>query len=295
MNRAFVVVLLVAAGAVSTGLGGAAWARTEPAVASFAAIERGPAGGAVWRGVIPDRAYPSWRRPSLVYVPPDFSSSQRYPTLYLLHGFRGSPYSIANGLRLAEVADRGIAAGRLRPFLAVMPPAGLTPRFDGEWTGPWERYVVADVVPWVDRNLPVLPVRSARAIAGLSAGGYGAVDIALRHAGLFGTAESWSGYFDAPRDGSLRHASAEELAANDPTLLARREASLLRRLRTRFFISCGTHDPGNLGQSVGFARELALLRLPHRTFFAAGRHDGLFWQKQLPEALAYAFGRRVGD
>jgi enterochelin esterase-like enzyme len=256
---------------------------------SFVEIGQGPAGGTIWQGVIRNGAYPRSSRLSLVYFPPSFSAQRRYPTLYVLHGFRGSPYSIANGLRFATFADDAIVAGQVRPFLAVMPPAGLTSRFSGEWTGVWERYVVEDVVPWSDRNLPALRLRAARAIAGLSAGGYGAADIGLRHAALFGTIESWSGYFSAPHDGSLRHASAKQRAANDPTMLAKGEAALLRRLRTRFFLSCGFRDPVTLLRSIQFARVLAALGVRHRTFFAPGRHDGRFWESQLPAALHYAF------
>jgi len=48
-------------------------------------------------------------------------------------------------------------------------------------------------------------------LAGFSAGAYGSLDIGLRHPGLFGTLESWSGYFRAPHDGSLAGATAGEL------------------------------------------------------------------------------------
>jgi enterochelin esterase-like enzyme len=264
----------------------------EPGPDALAIVRRDrprPAGGTIWQGVIRNSAYPRSSRLSLVYFPPTFSAQSRYPTLYVLHGFRGSPYSIANGLRFATFADDAIVAGQVRPFLAVMPTAGLTARFSGEWTGVWERYVVEDVVPWSDRNLPALRLRAARAIAGLSAGGYGAADIGLRHPALFGTIESWSGYFFAPHDGSLRHATARQLAANDPTLLAEAEAAHLRRLRTRFFLSCGFRDPANLTRSIHFARLLAALDVRQRTFFAPGGHNGRFWEAQLPAALHYAF------
>src|SRR5439155_23430 len=83
-------------------------------------------------------------------------------------------------------------------------------------------------------HLPLRAEQADRAIAGLSAGAFGAVDIALRHPGLFGVAESWSGYFRPFRDGSLARASAVELGAHDPTVLVRREAALLRRRHLRF-------------------------------------------------------------
>ena len=59
------------------------------------------------------------------------------------------------------------------------------------------------VVPWADRHLPPFAQEADRTIAGFSAGGYGSADVALRHPGVFGTVESWSGYLRAPRDGSL--------------------------------------------------------------------------------------------
>jgi enterochelin esterase-like enzyme len=290
MRRAYLPVFAVAvAGAAAAAAWGVGPRESRAFLPSFAQIGSGPAGGTIWRGVIPNGTYPRSHRFSLVYLPPDFSPQRRYPTLFVLHGIRGSPYSIANGLRFADFADSEIVAGRVRPFLAVMPPAGLTERFDGEWTGVWERYVVADVLPWAEGDLPALPFRRDRAIAGLSAGGYGAADIGLRHPRLFGTIQAWSGSFTAPHDGSLRHASAARLAANDPTHLAVTEAPLLRRLGTRFFLSCGTADPGNLIRSIEFARLLSALGLPHRTFFAPGGHNGRFWEAQLPQALRNAF------
>ena len=149
----------------------------------------------MWQGVIPNPADPGHPRASLVYLPPGVRSTARYPALYLLHGLRGSPYSFVGGLRLAAVADGLIRTRQVPPFIAVMPPAGATAQFDGEWTGAWETYVAEDVVPWADRHLPLAAAPAERTLAGFSAGGYGSIDIGLRHPGLFGTLESWSGYF----------------------------------------------------------------------------------------------------
>ena len=143
-----------------------------------------------------------------MYLPPGVEPDLRYPGLYLLHGLRGSPYSFVGGLRLAAVADTLIHSRRVRPFIAVMPPAGQSPQFDGEWTGPWERFVVHDVLPWSERHLPLSGARRARALAGFSAGAYGAVDMGLRHPGLFGTLESWSGYFKATQGRIARERDA---------------------------------------------------------------------------------------
>src|SRR5262249_53356053 len=152
--------------------------------------------------------------------------------------------SFVLGLHITQIADEAIRAGKARPFIAVMPPGGLpsgskSERAKGEWAGPSEDYIVHTVIPWTDAHLPAIPSARMRAIAGVSAGAFGAVDIALRHVGLFGTAESWEGYFQPFRDGPFEHASPATLAAHNPVLLARAEAASVRRHGLRFFLSTG--------------------------------------------------------
>jgi putative tributyrin esterase len=276
------VALLSQSPAAATGRG------TSLLPPSFARVSVGPAGGSVWAGLIRDPGLPKLQRPSIIYLPPRARAGTRYPVLYLLQGFRGSPWQFANGLELATVADRAITSGSVRPFIAIAPPAGLTYAYDGEWAGRWEAYLVRHVIPWADTHLPTLPTRRGRAIAGLSAGGFGAVDIGLRHTRLFGVLESWSGYFKPLHDGPFRHAAARVLAAHNPSLLVRRKAPLLRRLGTRFYLSGGTRDRKATAFASAFARELRVLRLPHKLHLRPGGHNGRFWLSQFAVALRYA-------
>jgi enterochelin esterase-like enzyme len=255
------------------------------ALPGFHQAATGPRGGTVWVGRLP-----GGEQPGAIYLPPGFPSARRYPVVYLLHGLRGSPSSIYESLRLAAVADRVIARGA-PPFIAVVPVGGpvVNPN-SGEWAGVWEEHVVRDVVPWADAHLPTIASPAGRALEGLCAGGYGAVDIGLRHPGLFGTLGSWEGYF-APvfRDGPFVHASEAALLAHDPAVLVRREAPLLRRDGTRFYVSAG----GNHGRilrawSVAFAAELGRLRLRHELWLLPRREGGHFWRATLPSALRFA-------
>jgi len=255
---------------------------------SFAQVSSGSHGGAMWAGVIPNSAVPSARRESAVYLPPDVSTTERYPLVILLHGFRGSPFGYVNGLDFARIADDAIASGRVKPFVAIMPAAGTSVRYDGEWAGAWELFVVRDVLAWADRTLPVRTDRAARAIGGDSAGGYGAVDIGLRHPALFGTLEAWSGYFHPIADGPLTDAPLAQLRAHDPSLLARRAAPALRELGTRFFLSAGKRDRKAARDTRTFAAELRSLRLPVRVDVRDGGHNGTFWREQMPAALEAA-------
>ena len=232
--------------------------------------------------------FPGSPRPGFVYLPPGYNPSRRYPVVYLLHGLPGSPSEFLFGTRLASFADDGIAAGRLTPFIAVAPAAGPDPGYDGEWAGPYEKEVVDGVVPWVDAHLPTIATPAGRTIAGLSAGGYGAFDIALRNPDLFGTVMSWSGYFHPLLDGPFKAATPEVLDANDPTLLVRKDRAELLRSKTRFFVSTGPNHSHwfTSADTFTFARELNTLDLPVKIFdhpSATGE-----WRAQLDAGLDWA-------
>jgi enterochelin esterase-like enzyme len=215
---------------------------------------------------------------SELYLPPGYTPAERYPVLYLLHGLPGSPSEYWNALQLAQRIDGP-------PFIVVT-PAGPA---NGEWAGRWARYVVDDVVPWVDGHLSTIRSPRGRVLEGLSAGGYGAVDIGLRHPRVFGGLGSWDGYFTPLRDGPLAHATPAQLAANDPMLLVREEASTLRRDRTRFYVSAGgNHGAILTSGSLAFARELTRLRLPHRLWLLPTADKGHFWSATVPTALQFA-------
>jgi S-formylglutathione hydrolase FrmB len=255
------------------------------ALTGFAPVSSGPAGGQVLQGT-----FPGTIRPGLVYLPPGYSPLQRYPVVYLLHGMPGSPSEYPDGTSLVNYADAAIARGAVRPFIAVMPAAGPKRGYNGEWAGPWERGLVDQTVPWVDANLPTIAGPAGRVIAGLSAGGYGAIDIAVRHPDLFGAAESWSGYFTPLRDGPFRSATRSELANHDPTLLIRSEQHVLRRDGLRFFVSSGPSHSHWFKEeaTVGFARELQSLRLPVKLqLFPTLKGE---WSEQLAAGLTWAFG-----
>lgn len=249
----------------------------------FTPYATGPDGGAVLGGI-----FPGGERAGYVYLPPGYDPLQRYPVVYLLHGMPGSPSEYLAGTGLLDFADDAVSSGRLRPFVAVMPAAGPDPKYNGEWAGPWEREVVDDVVPFVDAHLPTVAAPSGRVIAGLSAGGFGAVYIALRHPTLFGAVESWSGYFRPLRDGPFKHATKAELDSSDPRLMAAADGAELRRMR--FFLASGPFHSHwfRPAETWAYARTLRGLHVRVRTYYYGGRRGE--WKAQLATGLAWAFG-----
>ena len=253
------------------------------ALPGFTPLAAQPGDGQLLTGVFPGTV-----RPGYVYLPPGFDPTRRYPVVYLLHGLPGDPAEYIDGTQLVEFADAEIGAERLRPFIAVIPAAGADARYDGEWAGPWETALVRRIVPWVDDHLPTIAAPAGRIIAGLSAGGYGAVNTALRHPTVFGIAESWSGYFTPLLDGPFVHAGASTLAANNPTLLVRAEATTLRHDRMRFFVSTGPYHSHwfRPASTIAFANELSSLGLRVRLMqYPSVKGE---WRAQLDAGLAWA-------
>jgi hypothetical protein len=290
---ALAVLVTLVSGAAFVG-SGAADPTPRPALGpplpqGFRVADVGPGGGSVWEGRIRNPFVPTDKRSTAIYLPPGYTRSRRYPVLYLLHGFWGSPSSFVRSLRIAHVADGLISSGRARPFVAVMPPGGEIKRgrTSGEWAGVWERFVVDTVVPWTDAHLSTIRSPAGRAIGGLSAGGFGAVDMALRHLDMFGVAESWEGYFRPLRDGPFTHASAAELAAHNPTLLVRDRAAYVRT-HIRFFLSTGqSHGTVERRWTFAFARLLGFLGVEYR-LWVLPPDQVHFDRLQFPDALQYA-------
>lgn len=256
----------------------------------FVPVGTSHSGGTLLQGVFPDALAPQPLQPGYVYLPPKFTRAKRYPVIYLLHGIRGNPGEYTHALNVRAYADRQITSGALRPFIAVM-PASADNKYRGEWAGPWEQYVTHAVVPWIDQRLPTIAAPSGRVLAGLSAGGYGAFDIGLRDPYLFGALESWSGYFHPLRDKPFKHVGITTLRANNPTLLLRRKAKLLRRLGVRLFVSTGPPHSrwAPPSESGRFAREALALHLPmtYRSFHSRKGH----WRDEFHAGLSWAFGR----
>jgi S-formylglutathione hydrolase FrmB len=233
-----------------------------------------------------------------VYLPSGYAAQpqRRYPVLYLLHGFPGRPLALVQTVRMGIVDDAFTARHVAQPLILVM-PFGSTGTFsDKEWVNGaargngWDTFVSRDVVRYVDAHYRTVARRSARGIAGLSEGGYGAIDIALHHPAEFSVVESWSGYERPDKLRSIFGPQLQLLHRNDPRTLLPRVAPELRRLGTYFWLYSGTED-GFRKQNAAFAQELGRLRISHRYFESFGGHNWALWRKNAPAAYLAVAGR----
>jgi enterochelin esterase-like enzyme len=236
--------------------------------------------------------------PVQVVLPPGYAAHphQRYPVLYLLHGFPGLPTQFLNVGQVSAVEATLVASGRMKPLILVMPTGTRSFLADEEWVNgvspgnAWETFVARDLVRAIDARYRAIPTGAARAIAGLSEGGYAALNIGMHHPGEFRLLESWSGYMLADHLPAIFGTSAQRLAYNSPAWSAPRVATQLRAQHTFVWFYSGTGDP-LAAQNTAFAAELTRLGVPHRFFEAPGKHNWRLWRGLMPQALITASGQ----
>lgn len=144
----------------------------------------------------PSKSTDSQRR-AFVYTPPgyDQDQDQRYPVLYLQHGWGENEYGWSVQGHAGLIMDNLIAAGKTQPFIIVM-TYGMTNevRFGGLRNfdiSDFETVLVDELVPHIDANFRTLADQPNRAMAGLSMGSMETKAITLRnldkfsHIGLF--------------------------------------------------------------------------------------------------------------
>jgi enterochelin esterase-like enzyme len=278
---------LIAAFVAVVPLASSARPPAGPLPAGWTLAQRDSAGGTIWTGLLPN-GYVRSSRPSAIYLPAGYTPDRRYPVLYLLHGLAGSPASYTRGLDLLQVVDELLSVDQVQPMLIVI-PAGADSN-SAEWAGPWESYVIRDVLPWTDQHLPTIRTAAGRVLGGLCAGGFGALDIGLRHPHLFTALEAWDGYF-APvfHDGPFRHAPASYLQAHNPTLLVQHDAARLRHDHVSFFLAVGDNHGAVLRTwTLEFAWLLDQLHLPNQLWPLPRADTGHIWAATLPSALEFA-------
>lgn len=224
-----------------------------------------------------------------IYLPAGYDTSGlRYPVVYFLHGLPAGSGAFRQFDWLDQALDR---TGK--PAILVVPQAASGGDTDPEYLGRWETAIAGDVPRAVDARYRTIASRKGRAIVGLSAGGYGAMHLALGHLSEFSAVESWSGYFH-PTDPTgaypLDLGSAQRnAAANVHKQFARIEARLdTLPLYIAFYI--GRDDPTGsfVSENEQLNQELSAAGVPHVFRLYPGGHQQSLWTAQAPAWLSLA-------
>lgn len=128
-----------------------------------------------------------------VLPPDDLDAAKRYPVLYVLPVEAARENRYGDGLSEIRRLD---LHNRLQ-LICVAPTFAELPWYADHPTDSrlqQERYLLRDVVPFVDANYPVVPGRRGRLLVGFSKSGWGAFSLLLRNPSVFSKAAAW----DAP-------------------------------------------------------------------------------------------------
>ena len=225
------------------------------------------------------------------------ATARRYPVIYALHGLPDD----GRGYLEMDVRALGEAAARAgRPAIVVSPQGARAGDTDPEWHdwGPgrdWETLISDEVVAHVDRAYRTIRGRRGRAILGVSAGGYGASIIAVRHPETYSVIESWSGYFhptnpagDRPLD--LGSPDADEAASVHAYVYdAKRIYARYRPVYLGFYV--GDADPHFLAENLALHDELVDVGVRHDFAVYPGAHTAEFWAQHQDDWIARAASR----
>lgn len=159
-----------------------------------------------------------------VYTPPGYdpAGTARYPVVYLVHGTPGQSSDWFTGGNVAHVMDVLISHRLVRPMIVVAPDVNGRGRDDTECLDSTrggsrvETYLSAVVVPWIDQHYATLTDWPHRAIGGMSAGGFCALDQGLRHPELYGSVVALEPYDNPGSGGRAMLATQAEYDARSP-------------------------------------------------------------------------------
>jgi S-formylglutathione hydrolase FrmB len=247
-----------------------------------------------------------------VYVPSGYDSGvQRYPVLYFLHGLGDNEQTLFNSggwTLLDELRNQH----KMGDFLIVV-PEGRRSFYVNSADGS-ERYsdfFLQEFVPKIESKYRIRAGRAGRAISGISMGGYGALRFAFAHPELFSavSAQSAALITETPQQLNAAANTGSPLLgvlgpvfgkpidvahwnANNPFLLAKRNAAELRKLSIYF--NCGQED--NYGFEKGAAaldHQLSVQHIQHEYHAYPGDHSITYFLSHFAEVMEFhskAFG-----
>ncbi len=212
------------------------------------------------------------KRKAQVYTPPGYSKDKKYPVLYLLHGIGGDENEWTRGGSASVILDNLYADKKAVPMIVVIPNGraskDVTARSPFNQQSPafaaFEKDLLNDLIPFVEKTYSVNADRESRALAGLSMGGGQSLNFGLGHLETF----AWVGGFSSAPN------------TKPPGDLLKDPADAAKKLRL-LYVACGDKD-GLLRISEGVHKMLDEKKVPHiYNVIPGGQHDFKVWKNDL--------------
>jgi S-formylglutathione hydrolase FrmB len=228
--------------------------------------------------------------PCLVILPSDYQVSKpAYPVLYLLHGWSGNFSGWINEApQIKTLVDE-------YQMIVVCPDGGydswyLDSPIDSNIR--YETHIAEELTTFIDFYYHTKKDRKARAIAGISMGGHGAMLLAIRHQDFFGAVGSMCGAMDLrpfrKNDWDLKRILGnpinkwENWEAN--TAINMVESAIDADLKIT--IDCGLGD-FFLPVNRAMHQKLLAAKIEHFYNEREGEHNAAYWSNVVIEQIAF--------
>jgi enterochelin esterase-like enzyme len=201
----------------------------------------------------------------------------------MLHGAGGN-YTEWSDSFLPHQIDDLIQRGLVQPMIVVMPDGGGRTYFANWDNGPrYSDYLAYDVVGEIDTHYRTLATPTARAVGGLSMGGLAALQVSMRHPGVFGVVGAHSPSIRLEPDSEMWFLSTQSFLQHDPIWLSRNWAGANQMV---YWLDVGADDwwRPNI-ETLHSALAEAGLNVTWRVF--AGTHEADYWIEHVPDYVRF--------
>lgn len=224
----------------------------------------------------------------VVIKPKSYERKKSFPVVYLLHGAGGD---FSNWIKkvpaIKDYADKY--------NLLIVCPEGSS--FSWYLDSPvdssmkYESYIGSEVPAYIDSHFSTIKDRRARAIAGLSMGGHGALFLAFHHANFFGACGSMSGVVDLYSSRNKyelikRVGDTMAYAQNWKQFSAINFIESYPKDSLAIIIDCGIAD---VFYSINHQlhEKMLQLKIPHDYIERPGQHDWNYWGSAVEYQLVF--------
>jgi MYXO-CTERM domain-containing protein len=197
-----------------------------------------------------------------VYTPPGYSTSRKYPAMYLMHGLGGSERSWHDNDLYAHIQlDNLIAQGAVGPFIIV-----FTRNDYANWSG-FGNILINELIPFVEGRYSICANPDNRALGGLSMGGMQTINFGFPNADKF--------HYLMPSSPAPGIQGESQLFPSDGAL-ARANLKLV-------FFTCGSGEVGQYGCNNantvrGYAESNGLTDIIENFIVQGGAHNAATWR-----------------
>jgi len=233
-------------------------------------------------------------------------SARHYPVLYFLHGLGDNEQTLFKSAGWDLIEDLR-QQGKISDFLIVTPD-GMRSFYinSADERVRYSDFFVREFIPYIESHYSIRRERSARAISGVSMGGYGALRFAFAYPDLFSSvsAESAALIAELPRPSESSHSGSAlsglmgtvfgepvdvpHWKQNSPFILAKQNRRQIRTASLSIYFNCGNED--DFGFDAGAMQLHRLLEaesIPHEFHLYPGSHGAEYFLSHLGETLIF--------